>query len=821
MISRSILVWSFVLMFCLTGGDGVTAAESVATPAESVRVKPGFKVELLHSSLAGEGSWISMTFDPQGRLILADDVAGLRRMTLNPVTGKVELEKLAGTEVLKHCRGVLYAHDSIYVCATNGEGIYRLQDHDKDGQFEEIKLLCPLVYKSRYGHGANQLRLGPDGMIYIAIGNDVYFPEKRNLNSPYKHHAFDRIPMNPRDDGQDERVGIILKMNPEGTQFTMLAGGLRNQVDLDFNQDGEPFTWDADMEWDVGMPWYRPTRINHIVSAGEYGWRWGTGKWPSWFPDSLPSNLDTGLGSPTGVTFGTNSNWPARHRDSLFAADWQNGRLLQIDMTEQGASYTGSYEVFAEGSPLNICDLEFGPDGALYFITGGRGSQSGLYRITFTGDPNDPIHATSKSPRTPEAAEARELRRKLEQLHVTQDVEQLPFIQSALDNSDHWIRFAAQRALENQPLDSWRKWVANRPDDVARHTALMALARVGEPVDQKIVIKGLRDWDFTNEAELIAGLRTFQLTLARHGEISLADRDKLARKLNQIPQDSRFPVQWLRCELLVALKMPGAVDQVALQLKQAQSQEEQIQFVKTLLRAGDGWTPETRQQLLDWLIEHKRLPGGKLTKTILQNMRDDFEASLTESEKTAFTEKLALMKQAPEETDQYPVPVRPFVKNWTIDELDQELTRLKDQPYSAERGRRLLASALCLRCHQFNESGGQVGPDISTVGKRMNQRDLLESILDPSRQIDPKYHLSNYILESGKVITGRTTLVSRDVIGVETDALTGQSVSIKRAEIAESLTSPTSPMPSGLLNSFTAEEVNQLIRYLRNEVISK
>ena len=45
--------------------------------------------------------------------------------------------------------------------------------------------------------------------------------------------------------------------------------------DVAFNEDGEMLTFDADMEWDAGAPWYRPTRINHIISGADYGWRRG------------------------------------------------------------------------------------------------------------------------------------------------------------------------------------------------------------------------------------------------------------------------------------------------------------------------------------------------------------------------------------------------------------------------------------------------------------------------------------------------------------------------------------------------------------------
>ena len=74
--------------------------------------------------------------------------------------------------------------------------------------------------------------------------------------------------------------------------------GYRNPCDFALNRDGEMFVYDADMEWDMGAPWYRPTRINHGVSGGENGWRATSKKWRKYFPDTVGSVLDIGPGLP-------------------------------------------------------------------------------------------------------------------------------------------------------------------------------------------------------------------------------------------------------------------------------------------------------------------------------------------------------------------------------------------------------------------------------------------------------------------------------------------------------------------------------------------
>ena len=103
--------------------------------------------------------------------------------------------------------------------------------------------------------------------------------------------------------------------------------------------------------------------------------------------DSVQSNSSAQplrRGSPTAVEFATGNNFPAAYREALFVLDWSYGRILAVHWQPSGASYVGATEVFLQGSPLNVTDVEFGRDGAMYFVTGGRKTQSGLYRVRYT-----------------------------------------------------------------------------------------------------------------------------------------------------------------------------------------------------------------------------------------------------------------------------------------------------------------------------------------------------------------------------------------------------------------------------------------------------
>jgi len=800
-----------------------SADERRATSPDSIRTREGFRVELLKSAQADEGSWISMTFDDQGRIIVGLDDRGLARLTVGDQQAQATFERLEQTENLLHVRGVLHAHQSLYVSATNSQSIYRLQDADGDGQYETQNLLQALPYNSRYGHGTNQMTLGPDGMVYVVIGNDVVFPPAMASDSPYRNPQNDWLLPSSHDAGHDDRVGYIAKIDPAGKSWTVVAGGFRNQVDVAFNQHGEMFTWDADMEWDIGLPWYRPTRLNHVVSGGEYGWRWGTGKWPNWFPDSLPSTLDTGLGSPTGLIFGTRGNWPENYRNALFMADWQLGRILMVELVPRGTTYEASSQWFLEGGPLNVCDMEFGDDGALYFITGGRGSQSGLYRVIWTGsdDTKTPTSIDSTKPivanEDQNSPTARELRQRLEILHRTTDPETLDFIWERLGNDDPWIRFSARIALENQPVTNWRGRLHEGDSTLATQTALMALARIGDPVDQPLIINHTltQAWSSSSPNTWLLPLRTLQLSLIRQGDVTQSQRQRLIQRLAPLfPQES-FAVNWLLQELLVKLKSPDVVPKSIQAIEQATTQEEQFQYAKSLLQVKSGWDVDSATRFAGWLYRSRGFSGGKLVETAWRNARADFEALLSESLRTELAEPLARLNESVPAESLPSQGVRPFVKNWTITELEQDVSQLHPQERSLERGQQALAAANCLRCHRIGERGSPTGPDLTHVGKRFDGRALLESIIDPSRQVDPKYFHASFLMSDGRIVTGRMVGVSKTQLTIEVDPLSGRTEAIDRDEIEASLPVTRSPMPDGLLDTLTRDEILDLIALLR------
>ena len=163
---------------------------------------------------------------------------------------------------------------------TTRKDFYRLRDTDSDDQFDDVKLL----YQSsgNVGHGRNDLVLGPDNMIYLIHGDAVDLPNDfTDFTSPFREHRR----------GETTREGHVIRTNADGTKWELLAGGLRNPYGIDFNTDGEMFTYDADAEFDMGSPWYRPTRVNHLVVGGDHGWRGVTGSMACLIIQIIPTTL--------------------------------------------------------------------------------------------------------------------------------------------------------------------------------------------------------------------------------------------------------------------------------------------------------------------------------------------------------------------------------------------------------------------------------------------------------------------------------------------------------------------------------------------------
>ena len=775
---------------------------NAATAAGHITALPGFTVELLRSAQEGEGSWVAMAFDPRGRIVIAREDRGLLRGTLTETRGNAPSLRVETINTnLLECRGLLFAYGALYANANNSKGLYRLRDTDSDDQFDEVKLLKSTP--GGVGHGRNQLALGPDGMIYSIHGDDVGLPTNGiSPDSPFRYYGEDRLLPCEWDKhlfnaSAKMPFGHLIRTDKDGQKWELVAGGLRNPFGIDFNETGDLFTFDADMEWDVGVPWYHPTRVLHLVPGGDYGWRRGTGVLPVWSSDTLPSAVDIGLGSPTAVKFGTRSTFPEPWRSALFIVDWAYGKIHAVHLQRAGASYTGRSELFLHGRPLNVTGLDFGPDGSMHFVTGGRRTKSGLYRVKWKAAPDiagqDVSRPVSGNVRRP-----------------GDDVWQ------RIDDSDGWVRHAARVELEAQPPDDWSRRVLAETRPTAAFTTLLALGRVGEPSLQHQILErllGLSATTLTTEQQLLA-IRSASVCFLRMGRPNTEMAKKLAAvwELRYPSDDAR--VNQSLCELLVYLESKNVVRKTIPLLASAATQEEKLHYLFTLRLVKSGWSLDQRRAYITWLGRaRKEFHGANSLPTTFNYVRAEVEASLTPAERAALSDELAALNR-PANTVPAPATTRSFVKSWSMTDFTDHLGTLKNRRDLA-RGQRLFSEAGCAQCHRVGAEGGVVGPDLTAISARFDARALLESIIEPSKVIAETYRNVALTTKAGLIYEGR--IVSEDdrnVVLATNPIDSDDRRRVAKAQIAAQRVSEISSMPEGLLNTLERDEVLDLLAWL-------
>ena len=355
-------------------------------------VDPEFAVERLVTDDQA-GSLINMAFNAQGNILVSQEGGPLLLVSDADRNGSFEKVQTF-CEELKNVQGIVSLGAIVLAVGEGPDGgaLYRMTDNNSDGKAEDLKTL--VKFRGQIGeHGPHAVQLGPEGLIYVLCGNFARVDIEPAPKSPYAISYEGDLVRPKYDDPQGFAAGVpapggtIIRTDTDGSFVETFAGGMRNPYDFAFNGDGELFTYDADMEWDIGTPWYRPTRVNHVPPGAELGWRSGWAKWPEYYLDSLPATLDVGAGSPTGVTFYDHFAMPRRLQNSLFVGDWALGEIHAVQFERKGASYAAKISTVLKGRPLNVTDLAVGPDGALYFCTGGRGTDGGVYRLRWKGTP--------------------------------------------------------------------------------------------------------------------------------------------------------------------------------------------------------------------------------------------------------------------------------------------------------------------------------------------------------------------------------------------------------------------------------------------------
>ncbi len=157
---------------------------------------------------------------------------------------------------------------------------------------------------------------------------------------------------------------------------------------------------------------------------------------------------------------------------------------------------------------------------------------------------------------------------------------------------------------------------------------------------------------------------------------------------------------------------------------------------------------------------------------------------------------------------------RKLVKAWRVPDLLPHLSSLGKGRHLA-RGRSVLERANCLLCHRFGGLGGPFGPDLSAIGSRATAQYILESILEPSKVVAQEYQNTVLTLKDGNVLIGRIIAEDESRVLMITEPVDLRRTYVPKAAIETRRLSKLSPMPEGLVDSFTEDDIWDLIARLQ------
>ena len=141
-------------------------------------------------------------------------------------------------------------------------------------------------------------------------------------------------------------------------------------------------------------------------------------------------------------------------------------------------------------------------------------------------------------------------------------------------------------------------------------------------------------------------------------------------------------------------------------------------------------------------------------------------------------------------------------------------THMKEEKSGSAEAGRPVYEKWCAGCHRFGAIGKDVGPDLTTLTSRFKRRDILESILWPSKIISDQYQAEMFELTDGAVVSGMLVRENATALLIRTPENPDKPVVLAKTRVANRVTSPVSLMPEGLLDSLPGDEIANLLAFL-------
>ncbi len=815
--------------------NGAADSQSQDVPLPSV-LDDGWKIQRIASE-PDLVTPVSCHFDSRGRLLVveshthfpADDYEGpktdrIYRFDDSNHDGTLDRQQLFYQGGVATMGLASLAEDWIAV-ATRSE-VVKIRDGDADGVAEQRQVLLELDTEATYPHnGLAGVTLGSDGWLYVGQGE--------NLGEPYTLIAADGSKQVGGGEG-----GNIFRLRPDGSDLERVATGFWNPFGMCFDSAGR--LWAVGNDPDA-MP---PCRLLHVISGGDYGFQFRFGRagthplqsWNGEFPGTLPMVSGTGE-APCAIV---------QHGRSLWVTSWGSNRIERYQLEPAGASWSAKMEVIVQGGPhFRPVGLAVAEDGSIYvtdwvdrsYPVHGKGR---LWRLSRSNAKDAEVDRSRVLPAlTPQESHANRLLRDTS----VSPAERI----AALDDQDPFTRqsaatgLVALRQLESVSqeaaksprqkvglLTAWRWKELSDPDSVSQQQQLrwiswglrdssadvvMAAIRWAaerHSVDQLPAITGLLERKELAPALFAAA--TAAIVHLETGSAASDQRDSAREKLvHAIASDrDRSPrLRALAIEMLSATaERPTTVElgewireesdrrfggQIVRLLAERASPSA-MQLVATIV-ADESMNLQVRADAIGALARHASEFSPLLNKSSIPRQPDVIRREA----------KRVLKRVRTQGSTQYP-PAHDLVA-WN---------KLTNQGGDPQSGRRVFFRTTCANCHAHSGRGSNVGPDLTNLVGQMTRARLVESILQPSREVGPLFVTWKVLTVDGRVLTG----MKLDAAGVGRVArflgAEGGVFEVSLKDIETQSPVAASIMPAGLEQTMSIDEFRDLIAFLEN-----
>jgi len=702
---------------------------------------------------------------------------------------------------------------SIYVATRRR--VFRLRDTDGNGRADgEESEIVRLETTCDYPHdGLCGLTIDPRGGLYFGMGE--------NLGADYRLIGSDGSELAGGGEG-----GGIFHCAADGSRLTRIATGFWNPFGICLDPLGRMFAIDNDPD---ASP---PCRLLYVVPGGDYGFEFRYGRtgrhplqaWNGELPGTLPMMAGTGE-APCAVV---------PYHGELWVSSWGDNRIERFRLVRQGASFRATREIVIQGDrEFRPVGITIAPDGSLYFSdwvdrsypVHGRGR---VWRLAWKTAPPK----SAFPPLDDDERRAREVSRQ-------NDPQAL---RTALGDDDRFVRQAAAWALSHTRNDgrlTWedlsspgqklgfllaRRWRYNTDHGDPRKVLKLAMADADANVRLFAIrwIADRRDDRFATQLDAQLhrpdlSARLMDATLAAIDFVSTGSVAGIAprhsARLIELASDSSRPERIrtlalhrlspddkaLRTDLLRAwaAQGPPALNREAVRTLALSTRTDRFAALAEIA-ADKTYDDNLRADCIVGLSDH-----ATENATLLGRLAKSKSPPIRQA-------ALRALKPAADSTQ--PASSAPDAK-----QIDAWLKKIDLRAGNADGGWRVFFgtnSGHCGRCHSFRGRGGELAPDLAGIGNRLSRRRLIESILDPSREIAPRYQAWTIVTVDGKI---QTVLSLAKLDGDQREQFVGtdgRTFELKTERIESRHPATTSIMPSGLERLMTLDELRDLVALL-------